>query len=84
MVITNVGFTGNSLLFNAQYMPRFDLRWQLVRCIIMNLEYVRALHIYVIRNNKINNLYTRLYYSNQKPTKFISTTPSSSRFTFYF
>jgi hypothetical protein len=69
-VITNVGITGNSLLFNAPYIPRFDLGWQFVRRRIMNLEYVRAIHIYVIRNNKTIAPYTTLYYSNIKSYKF--------------
>ena len=30
----------------------------------MNLKYVQALHINVIRNNKAISLYTTLYYSN--------------------
>jgi len=51
-------------------MPRFDLGWQLVGCIIMNLEYIRALHFYVIRNNKTISLNTTLYYSNLKSYTF--------------
>ena len=77
-------FYRESLLFNAQYTPRFDLGWQLVRRIIMNLEYVRVLHICAIRNNKTVNLYTTLHYSNLKNYKFRVYDTLIISFTFHF